>query len=82
MLFKVSVICQGIGAAYAAAQPAMHFPNAALQAKMAAGVPAPAVTVPKTAPAAEQQATAKAAQPAEQIAPAIGPAWANWIVKA
>jgi hypothetical protein len=36
-----------------AAHPAIQVPNAALQAIMAAGTPAPAVTVPKVKPAAE-----------------------------
>ena len=42
----------GVGKANAAAQLAIHVPNAELHAKIAAGVPMPAVTVPNTAPAA------------------------------
>ena len=45
-------ITYGVGNNKAAAQLAMHVPNAELQAKIAAGVPTPAVTVPNTAPAA------------------------------
>lgn len=42
----------GVGAKKATAQAAMHTPWAPLQVKIAAGIPATAVTVPKTAPAA------------------------------
>ena len=43
---------QGVGAKPAATQAAIHVPSAALHARIAAGTPAPAVTVPKVAPAA------------------------------
>ena len=43
---------QGIGAQPAATHAAMQVPNPALQARIAIGVPAPAVTVPKVTPAA------------------------------
>lgn len=42
----------GVGAKPAATQAAIHVPSAALHARIAAGTPAPAVTVPKVAPAA------------------------------
>jgi hypothetical protein len=42
----------GVGANPAATQAAMQIPSPALQATMAAGTPAPAVTVPKVNPAA------------------------------
>ena len=42
----------GAGTSVAAAQAAMHLPKAALHATMAGAVATPAVTVPKTAPAA------------------------------
>ena len=38
--------------AVATEHAAIHFPKAALHASIVAGVPAPAVTVPKTNPAA------------------------------
>ena len=43
---------QGVGVNPAATQADMHVPRAALQPMMAAGVPTPAVTVPKVKPAA------------------------------
>jgi uncharacterized membrane protein len=42
----------GVGANPAAMQAAIQTPRAVLQATMAAGIPAPAVTVPKVNPAA------------------------------
>jgi len=42
----------GVGVSVAQQAACMQVPKAELHAKMAAGVPAPAVTVPKTAPAA------------------------------
>jgi len=51
---KPSTIHYGVGARRAAAaQAALHLAKAALQAKTAGAVAAPAVTVPKTNPAAE-----------------------------
>jgi hypothetical protein len=48
----IAISYYGVGKKPAAIQAAEHLPKATLQAKMAAGVPTPAVTVPKTAPAA------------------------------
>ena len=51
---KPSTSHYGVGARRAAAaQAALHLAKAALQAKTAGAVAAPAVTVPKTNPAAE-----------------------------
>lgn len=48
---KKLILNYGVGAHPAATQAAIHTPRAELQAIAAAGIPAPAVTVPKVKPA-------------------------------
>jgi hypothetical protein len=59
----IEAIIQGVGSANAAAQPDMQTPCAALQAKIAAGTPAPPVETPATPPAPLTQATHSALHP-------------------
>mmetsp|Transcript_46771 Transcript_46771/g.109216 ORF Transcript_46771/g.109216 Transcript_46771/m.109216 type:complete len:97 (-) Transcript_46771:166-456(-) len=52
LFHSVCLHSHGVGVKPAATQAAMQTPSAELQAMIAAGVPTPAVTVPKVAPAA------------------------------
>ena len=58
----------GVGDRPAATHAAIHTPCAVLQARIAAGTPAPPVETPATPPAAETQATQTVLHPVWQIA--------------
>jgi hypothetical protein len=76
-LFVKYILLYGVGVQPAAMQHTMHAPLAALQAKMAAGMPAPPVLTPATPPAAETHATHSVLQPVWQMPYESGPASAG-----